>query len=78
MWTYSQDRPDLGHEQVEEGCRSTLHVYNPHLLEIVARRPTYVRLALWFLHHPAWMDSHTGRADFGQEAVGGLCSSRAQ
>ena len=26
----------------------------------VARRPTYVRLALWFLHHPAWMESHTG------------------
>ena len=26
----------------------------------VARRPVYVRLALWFLHHPAWMESHTG------------------
>ena len=26
----------------------------------VARRPTYVRLALWFLHHSAWMESHTG------------------
>ena len=27
---------------------------------IVARRPVYVRLALWFLHHTAWMESHTG------------------
>ena len=27
---------------------------------IVAHRPVYVRLALWFLHHPAWMESHTG------------------
>ena len=27
---------------------------------IVARRPVYVRLALWFLHHPAWMEGHTG------------------
>ena len=35
-------------------------LYIPHLLEIVARRPVYVRLALWFLHHPAWMESHTG------------------
>ena len=26
----------------------------------VVRRPVYVRLALWFLHHPAWMESHTG------------------
>ena len=34
-------------------------LYIPHLLEIVARRPVYVRLALWFLHHPAWMESHT-------------------
>ena len=23
MWAYSQDRPDRGHDQVEEGCRST-------------------------------------------------------
>ena len=23
MWTYSQDRPDREHEQVEEGCRNT-------------------------------------------------------
>ena len=27
---------------------------------IVARRPVYVRLALWFLHHPAWVKGHTG------------------
>ena len=27
---------------------------------IVARRPVYVRLALWFLRHPAWMEGHTG------------------
>ena len=63
-------------------------LYIPHLLEIVARRPVYVRLALRFLHHPAWVKDHTGgvpvdtlqytRADFGQEAVGGLCSIRAQ
>ena len=26
----------------------------------VVRRPVYVRLALWFLHHPVWMESHTG------------------
>ena len=26
----------------------------------VARRPVYVRLALWFLHHPAWVKGHTG------------------
>ena len=31
MWTYSQDRPDRGHEQVEEGAG--VHVYNPHLLD---------------------------------------------
>ena len=35
-------------------------LYIPHLLEIVAGRPVYVRLALWFLHHPAWMEGHTG------------------
>ena len=35
-------------------------LYIPRLLEIVERRPVYVRLALWFLHHPAWMESHTG------------------
>ena len=34
-------------------------LYIPRLLEIVARRPVYVRLALWFLHHPVWMESHT-------------------
>ena len=27
---------------------------------IVARRPVYVRLALWFLHHPAWVEGHIG------------------
>ena len=32
-----------------------------HISSIFAeRRPVYVRLALWFLHHPAWMESHTG------------------
>ena len=31
-----------------------------HLLEYVARRPTYVRLALWFLHPPALVEGHTG------------------
>ena len=39
-------------------------LYIPHLLEIVARRPVYVRLVLWFLHHPAWMESHTGGSRF--------------
>ena len=33
---------------------STIHVSS----KIVARRPTYVRLALWFLHHPAWVEPH--------------------
>ena len=33
---------------------------NPCLLEIVSRRPVCVRLALWFLHHPAWVEDHTG------------------
>ena len=41
-----------------------VHVYNPRLLEIVARRPTYVGLALWFLHHPAWVEGHTGGSRF--------------
>ena len=63
-------------------------LYIPHLLEIVARRPVFVRLALWFLHHPAWMESHTGGSrltphstpvpSMTGEAVGGLRSSRAQ
>ena len=35
-------------------------LYDPCLLEIVARRPVYVRLALWFLHPPAWVEGHTG------------------
>ena len=35
-------------------------LYIPHLLEIVARRPVYVRLAHWYLHHPAWVEGHTG------------------
>ena len=35
-------------------------LYIPHLFEIVARRPVYVRLALRFLHHPAWVKGHTG------------------
>ena len=41
-------------------CHAGAQLYIPHLLEIVERRPVYVRLALWFLHHPAWMESHTG------------------
>ena len=49
----------------------------------VVRHPVYVRLALWFLHHPAWMESHTGGSRLTPtvhpvpsttgEAVGGLC-----
>ena len=39
-------------------------LYIPRLLEIVERRPVYVRLALWFLHHPTWMESHTGGSRF--------------
>ena len=35
---------------------STIHISSI----IVARRPVYVRLALWFLHHPAWVKGHTG------------------
>ena len=31
MWTCSQCPPDRGHEQVEEGCRSTASI--PHLLD---------------------------------------------
>ena len=41
-----------------------VHVYKPRLLEIVARRPTYVGLALWFHHHPAWVEGHTGGSRF--------------
>ena len=55
-----------------------------HIFPIfVARRPTYVRLALWFLHHPAWVKGHTGGSRLTPtvhpvpsstgEAVGGLC-----
>ena len=39
---------------------SIIHVSS----KIVARRPTYVRLALWFLHHPAWVEGHTGGSRF--------------
>ena len=49
-----------------------------HIFSIfVARRPTYVRLALWFLHHPAWVKGHTGGSRL-TPAVGGLCIVRAQ
>ena len=58
MSTCSQSRPDRGHEQVEEGVGAQLYIL--HLLEIVERRPVYVRLALWFLHHLAWVKGHTG------------------
>ena len=74
-------------DQIVDTTRSRMGVgtqlYIPRLLEIVERRPVYVRLALWFLHHPAWMESHTGgsrltptvhRCPKG-EAVGGLCMS---
>ena len=37
-------------------CTSIIHISSM----IVARRPVYARLALWFLHHPAWMEGHTG------------------
>ena len=40
---------------------------------IVARRPVYVRLSVGPGRHPQYT-----RADYGQEAVGGLCSPRAQ
>ena len=46
------------------GCGAGVHVYNPRILEIVARRPTYVGLALWFLHHAAWVEGHTGGSRF--------------
>ena len=53
-----------GFKPVDDGAFQFLGVraqlYIPHLLEIVARRPVYVRLALWFLHHPAWVKGHTG------------------
>ncbi len=41
-------------------CSVGAQLYIPRLLEIAARRPVYVRLALWFLQHPAWMESHMG------------------
>ena len=50
-------------DQNGKKCQSVgvgAQLYIPRLLEIVERRPVYVRLALWFLHHPAWMESHTG------------------
>ena len=53
--------PDLG-ENV--GVCAGVHVYNPRLFEIVGRRPTYVGLALWFFHHPAWVEGHTGGSWF--------------
>ena len=40
------------------------HVYIPRLLENVVRSPTYVKLALWYLHHPAWVEGHTGGSRF--------------
>ena len=46
------------------GVQEYTSIYNPRLLEIVARRPTYVGLALWFLHHPAWVEGHTGGSRF--------------
>ena len=52
----------LDHRLSEELVQE--YVYNPRLLEIVARRPTYVGLALWLLHHPAWVEGHTGGSRF--------------
>ena len=66
---YSRRRSDAPRiDQIVDTNRSRRGVgaqlYIPHLLEIVARRPVYARLALWFLHHPAWMESHTGGSRF--------------
>ena len=36
------------------------HVYNPHLPDISSTSSNVWRLALWFLHHPAWVKGHTG------------------
>ena len=59
-------------------------LYDPCLLEIVARRPVYVRLALWFLppsclgggpHGWVPVDTHSTPVPSSTgEAVGGLCS----
>ena len=43
------------HGQMQEHT-SIIHIFP--ILE--ARRPMYVRLALWFLHRPAWVKGHTG------------------
>ena len=51
-------------EKQKMGKSAGVHVCNPRLLEIVARRPTYVGLALWFLHHPALVEGHTGGSLF--------------
>ena len=42
--------------QIVNTNRSIIHISSI----IVARRPVYVKLALWFLHHPAWVEGHTG------------------
>ena len=66
-----------------QSVRGYIHI--PHLLENVVRsRPMYVRLALWNLHHPDWVEGHTGGSrltptihpcSLREEAVGGLTNS---
>ena len=86
MWTYSQDRPDRRHEQVEEGCRSTaLYSSSPRnrrTSSSVCKAGALVSPSSCLDGEPhGWVpvDTHsTPVPSMTGEAVGGLCSIRAQ
>ena len=86
MWTYSQDRPDRRHEQVEEGCRSTaLYSSSPRnrrTSSSVCEAGALVSPSSCLDGEPhGWVpvDTHsTPVPSMTGEAVGGLCSIRAQ
>ena len=86
MWMYSQDRPDRGHEQVEEGCRSTaLYSSSPRnrsTSSSVCKAGALVSPSSCLDGEPhGWVpvDTHsTPVPSMTGEAVGGLCSIRAQ
>ena len=66
MATRSPDCPPTRPTSMVLICESAgTHPQIPRLLKSVARtRPMYVRLALWSLHHPAWVEGHTGGSRF--------------
>ena len=86
MWTYSQDRPDRRHEQVEEGCRSTaLYSSSPRnrsTSSSVCKAGALVSPSSCLDGEPhGWVpvDTHsTPVPSMTGEAVGGLSSIRAQ